>query len=73
MDVLMIGQHDDVTPQSVEKDLAQRDVVAVLLQTEGPQETCPSASMDTSETTLWHTSLSNYKADKLVSTKKESC
>jgi hypothetical protein len=59
MDVLTIGQHDDVTPQSVEKDLAQRDAVAALPQTEGPQGTCPSASMDTSETTLWRTSSSD--------------
>ena len=72
MDVLTIGQHDDVIPQYVEKDLAQRYVVAVLLQTEGPQGTYPSASMDTSEMTLWCTSLSDYKAGELVSTKKES-
>ena len=73
MDMLTIGQHGDVTPQSVENDLAQRDVVAALLQTGGLQGTCPSASMDTSETTLWCTSSSDYKAGELVSTKKESC
>jgi hypothetical protein len=73
MDVPTIRQHDDVTPHSSEKDLAQRDAVTMIpaiamehehrwpgcRKLDGSSGTYPSASMDTSEMTLWRTSSSD--------------